>query len=273
MGKRDAAKAKKQLERRFGNLHETLAGYHDRIDFRGLDDFDDEAFAWLMQNVKGVNMLDLNETDISNESISLLTRLEYVNEIRAKACHQLNNDCVDDLNRLTSLAFLHVKSTHISIDGLLKLNRLPHLKTLMFSADDTAAIKEKLLQLKTMLPGCEIVINSKDYHCDAIDLFIYALQTKPCRYRLKIKNESLTAGWSHWLRQPGARSIEAEAQGVYSPDEIEWVEIDPIEKTTGESLAGEKDHSAGIIKLLDSLEFPYMMNDGIISTYIVSKEV
>ena len=274
MGKKEVAKAKKELERRFGKLHESLAGYHDHMDFRSLDDFDDNAFAWLMQNVKGVNMLDLNETDISNKSISLLSHLEYVKELRAKECHNLNNDCVDDLNKLTSLVFLHVKSTNITIDGLLKLKDLSHLKTLMFSADDTVSIKEKLLQLKTMLPGCELVIDSKRYYFDAIDLFIYALKTKPFRYRLKIKNTPITDNWSSWLGQPGDNTIEAEVQGIYALDEIEWVEIDPIERIEGEPIASkENDHSAEIVKLLEEVEFPFMVSDGVISAYIFSKEI
>ena len=274
MRKKEVAKAKKELERRFGKLHESLTGYHDHIDFRSLDDFDDNAFAWLMQNVKGVNMLDLNETDISNESISLLSHLEYVKELRAKECHNLNNDCVDDLNKLTSLVFLHLKSTNITIDGLLKLKDLSRLKTLMFSADDTVSIKEKLLQLKTILPGCELVIDSKRYYFDAIDLFIYSLKTKPFRYWLKIKNTPITANWSRWLDQPGDNNIEAEVQGIYPLDEIEWVEIDPIERIEGEPIAiTENDHSAEIVKLLEEVEFPFMVSDGVISAYIFRKEI
>jgi hypothetical protein len=275
MGKKDIAKAKKELERRFGKLHESMVGYHDHIDFRSLDDFDDDAFAWLMQNVKGVNMLDLNETDISNDSISLLGKLEYVKELRAKGCHNLNNDCVDDLNKLTSLVFLHLKNTNITIDGLLKLKNLSNLKTLMFSADDPVSIKEKLLQLKTMLPGCELVINSKPYYCDSIDLFIHALKTKPFRYRLKIKNTPITANWSSWLGQPGDNNIEAEVQGMYPLGEIEWVEIDPIERRIeGEPIATkENDHSAGIMKLLEDVKFPFMVSDCVISAYMFRKEI
>lgn len=274
MRKKDIAKAKKELEHRFGKLHESLAGYHDHIDFRSLDDFDDDAFAWLMQNVKGVNMLDLNETDISNESISLLVNLEYVKELRAKECHNLNNDCVEDLNKLTSLVFLHLKSTNITIDGLLKLKDLSRLKTLMFSADDTISIKEKLLQLKNMLPGCELVINSKRYYFDAIDLFIHSLKTKPLRYRLKIKNSPITANWSSWLIQPGDNNIEAEGQGIYPLDELEWIEIDPKERSVeGPNAAKENDHSVETIKLLEDVEFPFMVSEGVISAYIFRKEI
>lgn len=45
-------KAQKNLERRFGVYAESLTGYQDRIDFRFHDYFDDEAFAFLMKNVK-----------------------------------------------------------------------------------------------------------------------------------------------------------------------------------------------------------------------------
>ncbi len=274
MKKNGGVKTKKELERRFGKMAESITGYQEHIDFRSVEDFNDEAFAFLMENVKGVNMLDVNETDITNESITLLTGLEYVKELRAKECHHLDNDCVDDLNKLTSLVFLHLKSTNITVDGLLRLKNLPDLKTLMFSADDVAAIKEKLLQLKTMLPHCEIVINSKPYYFDAIDLFIHALKTKPFKYRLKIKNQSITDTWSNSLGQTDDNSIEAGNQGMYSLDDIEWVDINPIVRTEEEPMkVKEQDHSPDIIKLLENLTFPYMITDGIISAYVLRLEI
>ena len=267
------AKAKKELERRFGKLSESMIGYHDHIDFRMLDNFNDAAFAYLMEKVKGVNMLDLNETDITNESITLLNNLEYVNELRVKQCN-LNNDCADDLNKLTSLVFLHLKNTNITIEGLLRLKNLTNLKTLMFSADETVTIKEKLLQLKTMLPQCEIVINSKTYYFDTIELFIHALKTKPFKYRLKIKNQSITDKWSSWLGQTDDY-IEAELQGSFPVDDFEWIEINPIENLIeGEAIdTKEKYHSEVAIKLLENLTFPFMVSDGIISAYVLRKEI
>src|SRR5688572_15622999 len=142
-------------QRRFGNLTaEDMAPYYHHLDLRRFWDLDDEGLAYLMTNVKGVIMLDLNESAITNESIKLLTRLEYVKELRLKECRHLDNGCIESLNMLTSLEFLHVKSTAITIDGLLNLNGLPHLKDLMFSADDADSIKEKMLQLRELLPGC-----------------------------------------------------------------------------------------------------------------------
>jgi hypothetical protein len=90
MRKKEVAKAKKELERRFGKLHESLTGYHDHIDFRSLDDFDDNAFAWLMQNVKGVNMLDLNETD---NMISIIMPLDLL-EIWPRSIESGTNEFV-----------------------------------------------------------------------------------------------------------------------------------------------------------------------------------
>jgi hypothetical protein len=253
----------------------STSGYYHHLNFRCIEDFDDEALANEMRNVTGVNMLDLNETDITNESIKLLTHLAYVNELRAKECQYLDNGCISDLNKLTSLTFLHVNSTAITIDGLLQLNNLQQLKTLLFSADDVAGIKEKLLQLKLLLPQCEIIINSKPYSCNAIDLFIYAIKKYPVTYRLKIKNEPVVPAWSDWLIQPTDSYIEAAAQGPYAVDAIEWLEINPIEtRTEGKIIpANEIDHTEAIIKLLEWLWFPYVIKDGIISLYLLQRKV
>ena len=161
MAKRTQAKLLKKLKYRYGKMAASMEEYYHHLDFRGLDDFDDDGFAFLMEKVKGVYMLDLNETDIGNESIKLLSRLEYVKEIRAKGCHRLDNDCIPYLSQIPSLEFLHLKYTDITIDGLLQLIDLPNLKTLMFSAEDGEDIQEKLLQLHEMFPECELVANGK----------------------------------------------------------------------------------------------------------------
>src|SRR6187399_1195593 len=112
-------KINKQLKHRFGKLAESMAAYYDHLDLRFIDDLDDAGFAYIMARVKGVNMLDLNETEITNESIKVLTGLEYVKELRAKGC-RLDDDCIHDLNKITNLEFLHLKNTAVTIDGLLQ---------------------------------------------------------------------------------------------------------------------------------------------------------
>lgn len=146
---------------------------------------------------------------------------------------------------------------------------------MLFSAADVESIKEKLLVLKTMLPQCELVINSKPYYTKATAIFICALQQLPFTYRLKIKKESLIAAWSSWLSQAGEDYIVAEVQGSFPFDAIEWVEIKPIEKTDNEKFSSAKtfDSSETIIKLLEVLDFPYMIYEGIFSVYILNKEI
>lgn len=156
-------KIEKELKRRYGRLAQSMEPYYHHLDLRPLSEMDDDAFAFIMQKVKGVNMLDINETLIGNEGIRLLTQLEYIKELRAKGCHLIDNDCVQYLNQVKQLEFLHVKGTNITIDGLLQLSNLYTLKELLFSADDVNSITNKLLQLKQLLPGCSFVINGKPY--------------------------------------------------------------------------------------------------------------
>jgi hypothetical protein len=152
---------KKYWKRRFGAIRTTA--YYDHFDLRPIPDLDDEGFAYMLTNVKGVNMLDLNETEITNASITLLTTLEYVNELRIKGCIAIDDDCIFDLNKITSLQFLHVKNTGITIDGLLQLEALTKLTKLLFSAGDTENIEAKMLLLKNKLPDCSFVVNSIPY--------------------------------------------------------------------------------------------------------------
>lgn len=160
----------KQLKRRYGQLADSMEPYYHHLDLRIFDDLDDEAFAYIMTKVKGVNMLDLNETEITNESIKLLTRLEYVNELRVKGCHKLDNGCIPYLNQLRSLSFLHLKYTAVNITGLLQLTNLTELRELMFSADEAEDIREQMRQLKRQLPGCLFTVNAKPWIFDETNL-------------------------------------------------------------------------------------------------------
>jgi hypothetical protein len=152
-------KQEKELKRRYGKLAESMEPYYHHLDLRLLSELDDAALKYILPKVKGVNMLDLNETEITNKSIALLCLLEYIKELRLKGCHNIDDDCIADMNRITSLEFLHVRHTGITIDGVMKLQALTNLKTLMFSAHDIENMNDKVEQLKQVLPGCEIVIN------------------------------------------------------------------------------------------------------------------
>ena len=160
----------KTLKRRFGDfVASNQAAYWHHFDLRFIDDLDDEAFAYILTGtgVKGINMLDLNETEITNESIRMLAGLNYVKELRAKGCRRLDNGCIQYIDQIRELEFLHLNGTGVTIDGLLQLRMLSTLKTLLFSADDPEAIREKMEQLRNLLPGCEFVVNSRPYEFSA----------------------------------------------------------------------------------------------------------
>ncbi|HMO32701.1 MAG TPA: hypothetical protein PKE63_02325 [Lacibacter sp.] len=152
-------KKEKELRRRYGKLADSMEAYYHHLDFRPFNDLDDDGFAFLLQNVKGVDLLDLDETEIGNQSIHLLSHLQYLKELRLKGCRNLDNGCCSFLNKLTTLELLHVKGTAVTIDGLLQLTNLSRLTTLLFSADDPDAIQEKIAGLHELLPDCKLILN------------------------------------------------------------------------------------------------------------------
>lgn len=156
-------KKEKELKRKYGKMAESMEPYYHQLDLRLLDELDDEAFEFIMAKVKGVNMLDLNETGITNDSIALLDRLEYLYELRAKGCSGLDDHCIDSLGRLKQLRFLHLKSTGITIDGLLRLQPMPGLKELLFSAEEDKDLDAKMRQLEKQQPDCSFVVNGKPW--------------------------------------------------------------------------------------------------------------
>lgn len=263
-------KSNKKWKHRFGNLNGKVEPYFHHLDLRRIDDLDDEGFTYLMASVRGVNMLDLNETEITNESIKLLTGLEFVKELQVKGC-RLDNTCIPDLNKITSLELLHLKHTAVTIDGLLHLHALTNLKTLLFSADDVEAIKDKMMQLKAMHPNCEFIIDGKPYYFDNVERFIYAVKAHPYTYNLKIKNELPASVWSNWIIKPSDNYFETEMQGPYLDSDIEWIEVNPVEERKEGRLVpvNEINHTNEIVKELEELSIPYMIVEEIIRIYIV----
>jgi hypothetical protein len=158
------AKGIKYWKRRLGTGVARMESYIDHLDLRRIPGLDDDGLGLILADVKGVNMLDLNETEITNKAIALLSRLEYINELRLKECN-IENDCIPSLDRLTTLTFLHVRGTKITIDGLLRLTNLANLTTLMFStaAETDPGFDDKMQQLRECLPLCEFVVDAVPY--------------------------------------------------------------------------------------------------------------
>ena len=126
-------------------------------------DVDDEDLAYLVSRIKIIETLDLELTQISNAGIKEIATLQGLKELKLKDNYSIDNNCLPDLNTITSLEVLHLGHTSITIDGIFQLDGLTNLTQLLFSADDTNVLKDKMLLLHKMLPNCNFAINSVPY--------------------------------------------------------------------------------------------------------------
>ncbi|HEY9364235.1 MAG TPA: hypothetical protein VIQ00_13295 [Chitinophagaceae bacterium] len=125
-------------------------------------EIDDYGLSQMVTVVKSIDMLDLDDTEITNEGIMHLTKLENLKELRLKECRQIDNDCLQYLNQITTLELLHLGGTAVTLDGLEKLISLKNLQTLLVSSDDEMEIvKIQLLKIAAALPRCEFIVNHK----------------------------------------------------------------------------------------------------------------
>jgi len=168
-------KKRKQLEDRFwatffsidvpAQFNELPSHLH-HVRMRLWDKVIDEYLELMVTQVKSINMLDLDETDITNNGIAHLAKMDFIKELRLKGIREIDDDCIVHLNKIKGLELLHVKGTSVTIDGILKLDSKPELKELFFSAKECEITKEKMLQLKKLMPGCSFTIDGKTYYFD-----------------------------------------------------------------------------------------------------------
>ena len=156
-------KKRKELERRFGKLAASLPPYPEHLDLRPFADLDDDGLAFLLQRVRGVQQLDLLEAAISNQSIRLLSTLDYVQELRLKDCYGVDDQCACDLGRIRKIQLLHLRFTSITLEGLLKTEAVPGLEELHFSAPDGAMTPEKIQALRQLFPACKFFVNGRPF--------------------------------------------------------------------------------------------------------------
>lgn len=117
----------------------------------------DEDLDHLTQRVKKVEVMVLDENEVTNEGVSFLGRLEYLRELNLKGL-TIDDDCLPHLLKLQSLEWLHIKSTRISPTGVEKLLAgLENLKTLIYSLDSEDELWGKDLQSR--FPDRELFIN------------------------------------------------------------------------------------------------------------------
>ena len=175
-------KKRKQLEARFfGALFyidvpkkfDEVPQHLHQVKMRLWDNVIDEYLELLAAHVKSIDMLDLDETDITNDGIAYLTQMDFIKELRLKGINEIDNDCISHLNKIKELELLHVRGTSITLDGLLKLDNQAGLKHLLFSTDLEKPDETKMLQLRELMPDCRFTIDGKDYNFGDEESYMY----------------------------------------------------------------------------------------------------
>ncbi|WP_316822183.1 hypothetical protein [Pedobacter gandavensis] len=135
-----------------------------RVNFRYYH-ADDEGIERMISAVLSIYQLDLDGTDITNEGIRLLSKLDYLTELRLKECLGIDDGCVPDLYQIKGLELLHLGGTSISPNALVAAGVFKDLKQLFISyyAEDQKILED----LAILLPEkCKLIVNHKLYELD-----------------------------------------------------------------------------------------------------------
>lgn len=135
----------------------------ERVNFRIWNSVEDDQIEMMVQHVRSVNMLDLDETGITTYSIQLLTQLNFIKELRLKGCSKIDDEAIPHLNNIKGLELLHLGGTSITLNGVLQLSRTHPLRMLLISVDDSEQHYDDLSIIAKRFPKCEFIVNHKDF--------------------------------------------------------------------------------------------------------------
>lgn len=137
-----------------------IPSHINRVNFRYYHANDDDLER-MVEVIKSIDQLDLDETDVSEKGIEHLNKLELIKEIRLKGCHNINDQAMPFLCKLKGVELLHLKGTAITTNGFEHIAKLKNLKTLLISAEENDPL---LPEIFVSLPkGCAFIVNYKAY--------------------------------------------------------------------------------------------------------------
>jgi hypothetical protein len=141
-------KREKAFWKKYFNFSVDLDGIPAAIEHASLrcTETKDEDLMFLVTGIKQIEVLELDQTEITSEGIKHVAKLQGLKELRLKDNYGIDNTCIPYVNQLSTWRLLHVGSTAITIDGLLKLTELLCLETLLFDANDLKEIDDKMFQ-------------------------------------------------------------------------------------------------------------------------------
>lgn len=144
-------------------LPDGIPTHLERVNFRIWDRVTDEEIELMVTHVQSIDMLDLDETEITNDAIEQLTKLSFIKELRLKGCNDIDDDAIVHINNIKGLELLHLGGTSISINGLLQLSADHPLHTLLVSVDEPEQHIDELTILANRFPDCKLIVNHKDF--------------------------------------------------------------------------------------------------------------
>jgi hypothetical protein len=114
-----------------------------------------------VSDVPTIENLDLQDTRITNEGLSVLERLPNLKVLRLKENEQLSNECIPHLLKLKQLMNLQIHETSIDQFGLNQLAVMSTLTDICLYVEGDNYSFDGLLNLSNWLPLCTILAKSR----------------------------------------------------------------------------------------------------------------
>ena len=156
-------------EKKFWQRHyriEKLANIpHEMKGIVSIDsDLDDDFLFYVTSRVPIIRAFDLENTDITDEGVKLISIVKHVEKLELKSSKQITKACLTYINNLRELKLLNLMKTNISLNDITILKDLPNLEELYMSSEESDEFNfERVIQLKETLPNCKVFINYNSY--------------------------------------------------------------------------------------------------------------
>lgn len=124
-----------------------------------------DAHLEIIGQLKTLELLDLDLTEISDNGLRKLKSLKQLVELRLKDNPQLTDECIEFLLEIEQLQFIHIENTSITIQGLTKLLTHKELKSVIVGIefnneiDELVRITEKYPKIEITFKGTGIISN------------------------------------------------------------------------------------------------------------------
>lgn len=124
------------------------------------DDFGDEHLFYITSRVPIIHSFDLENSDITDEGVRLISTLAAVKKLELKNSRKLTAASIQYIVKLKDLEVLNLMNMNASIDDLNILSGLPVLRALYLSQNMVSDnLTSELDNLQHNLPHCKIFLD------------------------------------------------------------------------------------------------------------------